>query len=37
MTELEQFKKWLEQTKRYLELIKDVDKIKEALEKSQQN
>lgn len=33
MTELEQFKKWLEQTRRYFKLIKDLDTIKELLKK----
>lgn len=32
-TELEQFKKWHEQTKRYIQLIKGVDKLKEQLKK----
>lgn len=31
MTELEQFKQWHRQTKRYLNLLKGVDKLKEQL------
>ena len=33
MTELEQFTNWYKETRRYLKLIKDVDKIRNMLKK----